>query len=147
MLVLSRRIGEDILIGDPRDPVAVIRVCGVDGHSAFLSFTCALDVPIAPIEFGDLESRPVGPDSTAPTQTTGGASDASALASRPCRAVVIGKADAPVVVVRVVETYESRASLAFECARSLPIVRRECSIDMEVCLNPTHFTRVGKNRC
>lgn len=38
MLALTRRVGEEVVIGDPRDPLGVIRVVDIHGDKVRLSF-------------------------------------------------------------------------------------------------------------
>ena len=38
MLALTRRVGEEVIIGDPREPLGVIRVVDIHGDKVRLSF-------------------------------------------------------------------------------------------------------------
>jgi carbon storage regulator len=56
MLVLSRQIGEKIVIGDPRDPLAVISVediRGGVGGKVRIGVTAARKIPVHRLEVAD----------------------------------------------------------------------------------------------
>lgn len=38
MLVITRREGEEVVIGDPSDPIGVVRVAGIKGDRVRLAF-------------------------------------------------------------------------------------------------------------
>lgn len=46
MLALTRRIGEEIVIGDPAKPLGIIRIVAVHGDKCRLSFDFPSDVKI-----------------------------------------------------------------------------------------------------
>jgi len=46
MLALTRRIGEEIVIGDPANPLGIIKVVAVHGDKVRLSFDFLRDVQI-----------------------------------------------------------------------------------------------------
>lgn len=79
MLALTRRIGEEIVIGDPRKPLGVIRVVDIQGDKVRLSFDFPREMSINRRELadqkakqGDKSNRPPpasGPDNAAPTNT------------------------------------------------------------------------------
>ncbi|MCC5830304.1 MAG: carbon storage regulator [Phycisphaeraceae bacterium] len=46
MLALTRRIGEEIVIGDPASPLGVIRVVDIHGDKVRLSFDFPRDMPV-----------------------------------------------------------------------------------------------------
>lgn len=46
MLVLSRIAGEEIIIGDPRCPLVVVRVCSIRGNKTRIGITAEPDVQI-----------------------------------------------------------------------------------------------------
>lgn len=50
MLALSRRIGQEIVIGDPANPLWTIKVVAVHGDKVRLSFDFPRDVPINRME-------------------------------------------------------------------------------------------------
>lgn len=79
MLALTRRIGEEIVIGDPANPVGVIRVVAVHGDKVRLSFDFPKDVKINRRELAEMKLKGIGPgDPTQQPGTTpsnGGSSD------------------------------------------------------------------------
>ncbi len=46
MLSLTRRVGEEIVIGDPRQPLGVIRIVDIHGDKVRLSFDFPRDTAI-----------------------------------------------------------------------------------------------------
>lgn len=71
MLALTRRPGEEIVIGDPASPMGVIRVVEIHGDKVRLSFDFPRDVMINRRELADqkaaqLQSPP--PDGEQPAQ-------------------------------------------------------------------------------
>ncbi|MGD9791334.1 MAG: carbon storage regulator [Phycisphaerales bacterium] len=46
MLVITRREGEEVVIGDPRNPIGVVRVASVKGERVRLAFEFPRDVEI-----------------------------------------------------------------------------------------------------
>jgi carbon storage regulator CsrA len=68
MLALTRRIGEEVVIGDPAKPIGVIRVVAVHGDKVRLSFDFPRDVKINRKELADLKAKgipPAGPGAAA----------------------------------------------------------------------------------
>ncbi len=61
MLALTRRVGEEIVIGDPANPVGVIRVVAVHGDKVRLSFDFPRDVKINRRELADAKLKGIGP--------------------------------------------------------------------------------------
>ena len=57
MLALTRRIGEEIVIGDPRNPLGVIRVVDVQGDKVRLSFDFPREMSINRRELADLKAQ------------------------------------------------------------------------------------------
>ena len=57
MLALTRRIGEEIVIGDPANPLGVIRVVAVHGDKVRLSFDFPRDVKINRRELADQKAK------------------------------------------------------------------------------------------
>lgn len=57
MLALTRRVGEEIVIGDPRNPLGVIRVVDIHGDKVRLSFDFPRDTQINRRELADLKAR------------------------------------------------------------------------------------------
>jgi carbon storage regulator len=81
MLALTRRVGEEIVIGDPRQPLGIIRVVEIHGDKVRLSFDFPRTTAINRKELADLKAqhapgapeasagdppRPAGPPSHAP---------------------------------------------------------------------------------
>lgn len=57
MLALTRRIGEEVVLGDPRKPLGVIRVVEVHGDKVRLAFDFPHDVQINRRELADQKAR------------------------------------------------------------------------------------------
>lgn len=57
MLALTRRVGEEVVIGDPRNPLGVIRVVDIHGDKVRLSFDFPAQVPINRRELADQKAR------------------------------------------------------------------------------------------
>lgn len=53
MLVVSRKEGEEVVIGDPRNPIGVVRVASVKGDRVRLAFEFPRDVPVYRRELAD----------------------------------------------------------------------------------------------
>jgi carbon storage regulator len=78
MLALTRRIGEEVVIGDPRNPLGVIRIMEIHGDKVRLSFDFPKDTPINRRELAEQKARQLNPP--APT-SEGYANPASGSAS------------------------------------------------------------------
>ena len=46
MLVITRREGEEVVIGDPRNPIGVVRIASVKGERVRIAFDFPRDVEI-----------------------------------------------------------------------------------------------------
>lgn len=57
MLALTRRPGEEIVIGDPASPIGVIRVVDIHGDKVRLSFDFPRDVKINRRELAEQKAR------------------------------------------------------------------------------------------
>lgn len=57
MLALTRRVGEEIVIGDPRKPLGVIRVVEIHGDKVRLSFDFPRDTEINRRELAEEKAR------------------------------------------------------------------------------------------
>lgn len=63
MLVLERRVGEEVSVGDPKNPLGVFMVTKVHGDKVWLSFDFPRDVPVhrrevaAAIRRGEIKVR------------------------------------------------------------------------------------------
>ncbi len=53
MLVITRREGEEVVIGDPRNPVGVVRVAGIRGDRVRLAFDFPRDIDVHRREIAD----------------------------------------------------------------------------------------------
>ncbi|MEX2214202.1 MAG: carbon storage regulator [Phycisphaeraceae bacterium] len=73
MLALTRRIGEEIVIGDPSNPLGVIRVVAVHGDKVRLSFDFPKDVKINRKELAELKAKGPGGGGTGGGNGEGGA--------------------------------------------------------------------------
>jgi carbon storage regulator CsrA len=65
MLALTRRVGEEVVIGDPRKPLGVIRVVEVHGDKVRLSFDFPRDTQINRRELAEQKIRAADGDPTA----------------------------------------------------------------------------------
>jgi len=57
MLALTRRIGEEIVIGDPNHPLGVIRIVDIQGEKVRLSFDFPREVSINRRELADQKAK------------------------------------------------------------------------------------------
>lgn len=62
MLALTRRVNEEIVIGDPAKPLGVIRVVAVHGDKVRLSFDFPKEVKINRRELADMKLRGINPN-------------------------------------------------------------------------------------
>ncbi len=53
MLVITRREGEEVIIGDPRCPIGVVRIAGIKGERVRVAFDFPRDVPVHRREVAD----------------------------------------------------------------------------------------------
>lgn len=65
MLALTRRVGEEIVIGDPRSPLGTIRIVEIHGDKVRLSFDFPRDTQINRKELADLKARQNNGDAAA----------------------------------------------------------------------------------
>lgn len=71
MLALTRRIGEEVVIGDPRHPLGVIRVVEVHGDKVRLAFDFPNNVEINRRELADQKAKAQGPAATSTSTDDG----------------------------------------------------------------------------
>lgn len=57
MLALTRRVGEEIVIGDPRKPLGIIRVVDIHGDKVRLSFDFPREMQINRRELADQKAK------------------------------------------------------------------------------------------
>jgi carbon storage regulator len=57
MLALTRRVGEEVVIGDPSHPLGVIRVVDIHGDKVKLSFDFPRETPINRRELADQKAK------------------------------------------------------------------------------------------
>jgi len=57
MLALTRRVGEEVVIGDPKNPQGLIRVVEIHGDKVRLAFDFPRDTPINRKELADQKAR------------------------------------------------------------------------------------------
>ena len=57
MLALTRRVGEEIVIGDPENPTGIIRVVDIHGDKARLSFDFPKEVQINRKELAEAKAK------------------------------------------------------------------------------------------
>ncbi|MFZ4576165.1 MAG: carbon storage regulator [Phycisphaerales bacterium] len=53
MLVITRREGEEVVIGDPKNPIGVVRIASVKGERVRIAFDFPRDVEINRREIAD----------------------------------------------------------------------------------------------
>ncbi len=53
MLVITRREGEEVVIGDPRNPIGVVRIASIKGERVRIAFDFPRDVEIHRREIAD----------------------------------------------------------------------------------------------
>lgn len=70
MLALTRRVGEEIVIGDPNAPLGLIRVVDIHGDKVRLAFDFPRDTPINRRELADQKKK-----NSNPPDTNGGGPD------------------------------------------------------------------------
>ncbi len=46
MLVITRREGEEVVIGDPENPIGVVRIAGVKGDRVRVAFEFPREIPV-----------------------------------------------------------------------------------------------------
>lgn len=46
MLVLTLKLGQEIVIGDPKNPIAVVKVCGLPQGRVRLGVTAERSIPV-----------------------------------------------------------------------------------------------------
>lgn len=61
MLALTRRVGEEVVIGDPKQPLGIIRVVDIQGDKARLAFDFPRDVQVNRRELADQKARGENP--------------------------------------------------------------------------------------
>ena len=57
MLALTRRVGEEIVIGDPRHPLGVIRIVDIHGDKVRLSFDFPREIPVNRKELAEQKAK------------------------------------------------------------------------------------------
>lgn len=53
MLVITRREGEEVVIGDPRNPIGIVRIASIKGERVRIAFDFPRDVDIHRREIAD----------------------------------------------------------------------------------------------
>ncbi|GJQ30904.1 MAG: hypothetical protein HBSAPP03_27880 [Phycisphaerae bacterium] len=53
MLVITRREGEEVVIGDPKNPIGVVRIASVKGERVRIAFDFPRDIEINRREIAD----------------------------------------------------------------------------------------------
>ena len=61
MLALTRRVGEEVVIGDPANPLGMIRVVEVQGEKVRLAFDFPREVQINRRELADAKAAGIPP--------------------------------------------------------------------------------------
>ena len=67
-MVLTRREGEEVVIGDPRNPLGVIRIAGIKGDRVKVAFEFPKNVEVYRREVADQIASEIPPESV-PTPT------------------------------------------------------------------------------
>lgn len=75
MLVITRREGEEVVVGDPSRPIGVIRVAGVKGDRVRLAFDFPREIDVHRREIADqiLAERPTVVGEIKSAASSGGA--------------------------------------------------------------------------
>jgi len=63
MLALTRRVGEEVVIGDPAQPLGVVRVVEIHGDKVRLAFDFPRQTPVNRRELADQKLRGEPPQS------------------------------------------------------------------------------------
>lgn len=75
MLVITRREGEEVVIGDPRNPIGVVRIASVKGERVRIAFEFPREVEIHRREIADQiisqASEVIGSIKPTPSATAG----------------------------------------------------------------------------
>ena len=60
MLVITRREGEEVVIGDPRNPIGIVRIAAIKGDRVRVAFEFPREIDVHRREVADqiLEERP-----------------------------------------------------------------------------------------
>ncbi|MEX0774883.1 MAG: carbon storage regulator [Phycisphaeraceae bacterium] len=66
MLALTRRVGEEIVIGDPKHPLGTIRIVEIHGDKVRLSFDFPRDTQINRKELAELKAKQNGEQAKPP---------------------------------------------------------------------------------
>jgi len=64
MLVITRREGEEVVIGDPESPMGVVRIAGIKGDRVRVAFEFPREVPVHRREVADQIVEDQAPDRT-----------------------------------------------------------------------------------
>ena len=75
MLALTRRIGEEVVIGDPLNPLGVIRIMEIHGDKVRLSFDFPKDMQINRRELAEQKARQLSGESAPNGQARPGEGD------------------------------------------------------------------------
>lgn len=68
MLALTRRVGEEVVIGDPNQPQGIIRIVEIQGDKVRLAFDFPRETQINRRELADQKARGEKPSPDAPSQ-------------------------------------------------------------------------------
>lgn len=72
MLALTRRVGEEVVIGDPANPQGVIRIVEIQGDKVRLAFDFPRETAINRRELADQKARGEKPNGHGPPGHNGG---------------------------------------------------------------------------
>ena len=69
MLVITRREGEEVVIGDPRNPIGVVRIASIKGERVRVAFDFPREVEIHRREIADQIADELGAAQGPPAST------------------------------------------------------------------------------
>lgn len=74
MLVITRREGEEVVIGDPANPIGIVRIALIKGDRVRLAFSFPREIEVHRREIADqiLESKPAVVGSIRPAGNSSG---------------------------------------------------------------------------
>lgn len=72
MLALTRRVGEEVVIGDPKNPLGLIRVVDIHGDKVRLAFDFPREIDINRKELADEKAREDPPPEDSDDKNNGG---------------------------------------------------------------------------
>ncbi|QYK49175.1 MAG: carbon storage regulator [Phycisphaeraceae bacterium] len=120
MLVITRREGEEVVIGDPNNPVGIVRVASIHADRVRLAFEFARDCAVTASGVAERQR-----DKGAPPSPSKGSQTTLVMPRRVGEEVVVGDPRKPLGIVRVESIKVDRVRIAFDFPRQVGIHRRE----------------------